>query len=74
MLYLLKVYALVAAFIFGFSGVIIVLLFFANLSRFREPFRDAAVHLASFHTKLNGLVNGRVLAMRSVVNKGGFRQ
>jgi len=54
--------------------VIIVLLFFANLSRFREPFRDAAVHLASFHTKLNGLVNGRVLAMRSVVNKGGFRQ
>jgi len=73
-LYLLKVYALVAAFIFGFSGVIIVLLFFANLSRFREPFRDAAAHLASFHTKLNGLVNGSVFARRWVVNKGGFRQ
>ncbi len=74
MLYLLKVYALVAAFIFGFSGVIIFLLFFANLSRFREPFRDEAGYLASFHTKLNGLVNGSVFALRSGANKGGFRQ
>lgn len=73
MLYLLKVYALVAAFIFSFAGAIIVALFFANLSRFRESFRDAATQLQLYSAKFNGLVNGRAIAMRSAVNKGGFR-
>ena len=73
MLYLLKVYALIAAFIFGFAGAIIVALFFANLSRFRESFRDAAAQLQLYSAKFNGLVNGRAIAQRSAVNKGGFR-
>jgi len=71
---LLKVYAFVTAFIFGFSGVIIVVMFFANLSRFRERLRDAAAQFRSFRAKFNGLVNGRAIAMRWAVNEGGFRQ
>jgi len=73
-LYLLKVYVLVAAPVFGLSGLIIVGLFFATTSQFRELFRDAAAHLRSFRARFNDLVIGKTFAMHSAVSKGGFRQ
>ena len=74
MLYLLKVYVLVAAPVFGLSGLIIVGLFFVTTSQFRELFRDAAAHLRSFRARFNDLVIGKTIAMHSAVSKGGFRQ
>jgi opacity protein-like surface antigen len=87
-LYLLKVYALVAAFVFGLSSVIIVVLFFATLSRIREFFRDGSAYLRSFRAKSNDLVIGSAFAIgfgskqrrfqtmsRSIISKrgaGGF--
>jgi len=73
-LYLLKVYAFVSAFVFGLSSVLIVVLFFATLSRIREFFRDVTAYLRSFRAKSNDLVIGSAVALRSAVNKGGFRQ
>lgn len=74
MLYLLKVYVLVAAPVFGLSGLIIVGLFFVTTSQFRELFRDAAGHPRSFRARFNDLVIGKAFAMHSAVSKGGFRQ
>ena len=75
MLYLLKVYVLVAAPVFGLSGLIIVGLFFVTTSQFRELFRDAAGHLRrSFRARLNDLVIGKAFAMHSAVSKGGFKE
>jgi len=71
---LLKVYAFVSAFVFGLSSVLIVVLFFATLSRIRELFREAPAYLRSFRTKSNDLVIGSAFALRSAVNKGGFKQ
>jgi len=73
-LYLLKVYVLVAAPVFGLSGLIIVGLFFVTTSQFRELFRDAAAHLRSFRARFNDLVIGKTIATHSAVSKGGFRQ